>query len=125
MTSSRTRLAVLSGAFLVALVIVLLHLWFLMVVEQEAWARRSYENRWAFRSVPSQRGRLFDRYGELLAWDEPTTRASIYYRRFRIYHVIGAAVHGATHWASLQKHLDGTTYTIEHGVLGPRIAVED
>ena len=125
MTSSRTRLAVLSGAFLAALAIVLLHLWSLMVVEQDVWARRSYENRWAFRSVPSQRGRLLDRDGDLLAWDEPTTRASIYYRRFRVYHVIGAAVHGATHWASLQPHRAGTTYTIEDGVLGPRIAAED
>ena len=125
MTSSRTRLAVLSGVFLTALVIVLLHLWSLMVVEQDAWARRSYENRWAFRSVPSQRGRLFDRDGELLAWDEPTTRASIYYRRFRVYHVVGAAVHGATHWASLQPTRVGTTYTIEGGVLGARVAAED
>lgn len=116
---------VLSGAFLTALSILLVHLFILMVQEQEVWARRSYENRWAFRSVPSQRGQLFDRNGELLAWDEPTTRASIYYRRFRMYHVVGAAVHGATHWASLRPHQVGTTYTIEHGVLGPRVAAED
>ncbi|MGK0155861.1 MAG: penicillin-binding protein 2 [Neolewinella sp.] len=125
MTSSRTRLVVLSGAFLTALGILLVHLFILMVQEQEVWARRSYENRWAFRSVPSQRGQLFDRNGELLAWDEPTTRASIYYRRFRVYHVVGAAVHGATHWASLRPHQVGTTYTIENGVLGPRVAAED
>tara|TARA_R110002096_G_scaffold161998_10_gene329052 strand:+ start:484 stop:2928 length:2445 start_codon:yes stop_codon:yes gene_type:complete len=125
MTSSRTRLAVLSGVFVVALGIVLLHLWFLMVQENDAWARRSYENRWAFRSVPSQRGQLFDRDGERLAWDEPTTRASIYYHRFRLYHVVGAAVHGATLWASLQPLQKGTTYSYFDGVLGPRVAAED
>lgn len=125
MTSSRTRVMVLSSAFAVALGIVLLHLWFLMVQQQDAWARRSYENRWAFRSVPSQRGRLFDRHGELLAWDEPTTRASIYYRRFRVYHVVGAAVHGATHWSDLVSDGAGATYTIADGVLGPRVAAAD
>ena len=125
MTSSRTRLGVLSGVFLAGLCIVLLHLWFLMVQDQEVWALRSYENRSAFRSVPSQRGMLLDRDGELLAWDEPTTKVSVYYRRFRLYHVVGAAVHGATYLASLQPARSGTTYNYQEGVLGPRSAVED
>jgi len=125
MSSSRTRLGVLSAVFGVGLFAVLLHLWFLMVQQEEVWARRSYENRWAFRSVPSQRGSLRDRDGVVLAWDEPTSRVSVYYHRFRLRHVIGAAVHGATEWANLRAERAITTYTYLPGVLGPRVAAED
>ena len=125
MTSSSTRLGVLSAVFLGGVGVVLIHLWFLMVHNEEVWARRSYENRWAFRSVPSQRGSLRDRDGVVLAADASTTRVSIYYHRFRLRHVVGAAVHGATHWANLRSARAGTTYTYLPGVLGPRVAAED
>lgn len=125
MTSSRTRLGVLSLIFFAGLGVVVVHLWFLMVQNEEVWARRSYENRSAFRSVPSMRGSLRDRDGVVLARDVPTTRVSLYYHRFRLRHVIGAAVHGATHWASLIEARAGTTYTYLPGVLGPRVAAED
>ena len=125
MISTHSRLAVVSGVFVAGLVVVLIHLWFLMVQDHEVWARRSYKNRSAFRSVPSQRGRLIDRFGRDLAYDVPTTRASINYRRFRVYHVVGAAVHGAGHWASLHADTVGTAYTYHEGVLGPRAAVRD
>jgi len=125
MTSSSARLGVLSAIFLAGVGVVSLHLWFLMVQEEEVWARRSYENRWAFRSVPSQRGALLDRNGVVLARDVSTTRVSIYYHRFRLRHVIGAAVHGATYWANLIKGRAGTTYTYLPGVLGPQVAAED
>lgn len=125
MTSTHSRLRVVSGVFVVGLVVVLIHLWFLMVQDHEVWARRSYKNRSAFRSVPSQRGRLIDRYGRDLAYDVPTTRASINYHRFRVYHVVGAAVHGASHWANLHSDTAGTAYTFHDGILGPRAAVRD
>lgn len=125
MTSSRTRIGVLASLFGAALAMVLLHLWILMVSDQEVWARRSTENRWAFRSVPSQRGALLDRTGRVLAWDVATTRVSVYYHRFRLYHVIGAAVHGAMHWASLQPGREGTIYGFELGARGPDAAAED
>ncbi|MFK7742434.1 MAG: hypothetical protein AB8H80_19125, partial [Planctomycetota bacterium] len=60
-TTTQSRIGVLGGVFLVGLAVVLTHLWFLMVANHETWARRSYENRWAFRSVPSKRGDLRDR----------------------------------------------------------------
>ena len=94
--TTTTRIGVLAGVFGAALCVVLAHLWFLMVRDQEVWARRSYENRWAFRSVPSLRGRLLDRSGAVLAYDEPTTRVSVHYLRFRLFNCIGAAVHGGT-----------------------------
>lgn len=111
--------------FGVGLGVVVLHLWLLMVQNEEVWARRSYENRSAFRSVPSQRGSLRDRDGVVLARDVPTTRVSIYYHRFRLRHVIGAAVHGAMHWANLIEARAGTIYTYLPGVLGPRVAASD
>lgn len=94
--SSATRIGVLTAAFGAALLIVLAHLFGLMVQDQEVWARRSYENRWAFRSVPSLRGRILDRDGVELARDEATTKVSVHYLRFRLRHCVGAAVHGAS-----------------------------
>lgn len=125
MTSSRTRIGVLGAAFGAGLFVVLLHLWFLMVQDQPVWARRSYENRWAFRSVPSQRGALLDRFGRVLAHDEPTTRVSVYYLRFRLRHVVGAAVHGAMRWADQQPGRAGTIYGYRDGPLGPAAAGRD
>jgi cell division protein FtsI/penicillin-binding protein 2 len=124
-TPTRTRIGVISGVFLLGLVVVVVHLWLLMVQDQEVWARRSYENRWAFRSVPSQRGLISDRFGRELARDVPTSRVSVYYHRFRLYHVVGAAVHGAMLWASLQPALTGTVYTYRSGTLGAAQAVGD
>ena len=94
--TSRTRIGVLGAVFVGALLVVVGHLFLLMVRDQSVWARRSYENRWAFRSVPSLRGRLLDRDGVELARDEATTRVSVHYLRFRLRHCVGAAVHGGT-----------------------------
>ncbi|MCB9879657.1 MAG: hypothetical protein H6835_18845 [Planctomycetes bacterium] len=105
MTPTRTRIGVVGALLGAGLVIVLLHLADLMLVEHDVWARRSYENRWAFRSVPSQRGALRDRFGRMLCRDEPTTRVSVYYHRFRLRHPVGAAVHGARVWTGVR---DGT-----------------
>lgn len=125
MTSSRTRIGVIGAVFGGGLFVVLLHLWFLMVQEQPVWARRSYENRWAFRAVPSQRGALLDRHGRVLAHDEPTTRVSVHYLRFRLRHVVGAAVHGAMRWADQQPGRVGTVYGYRDGPLGPLAAGRD
>lgn len=124
MKSTRSRIGVVAMGLVVGFCAVMLHLWILMVHQHDAWARRSRENRWAFRSVPSQRGSLLDRRGRLLACDEPTTELAIYYERFRVYHPVGAAVHGATLWASLQPGAEGSRYGYLDGALGPQAAVE-
>ena len=119
MTPTRTRVAALGGVFVLGLVAVVVHLWVLMVHDNEIWAARSNKNRWSFRSVPSERGALLDRFGRVLAHDEPTTELSIHYARFRLRNVIGAAVHGATAWARLQPARDGAAFDYQDGALGP------
>ncbi len=123
--TTRTRIGVLGLVFAGALAVVLLCLWLLMVHDQDVWLRRSNENRWSFRSVPSQRGVLRDRLGRVLANDQPTTRLTVHYERFRLRHAVGAAVHAATTWARQQPGGEGTTYDYLDGVLGPLAAVND
>jgi len=96
-----------------------------MVQDQEVWARRSYENRWAFRSVPSLRGRLLDRNGVELARDEATTRISVHYLRFRLRNCVGAAVHGASVCQALEDPRGDWRYAYREGPRGPRQAVRD
>lgn len=124
-STSTTRIGVLAGVFGGALLVVLVHLWFLMVQHQDVWARRSYENRWAFRSVPSLRGRLLDRNGVELSHDESTTRVSVHYLRFRLRHSVGAAVHGASVCRRLDQPDGAWRYRYAAGALGPRQAVRD
>lgn len=124
-SSSGTRIGVIGGCFLAGLAIVLLHLWILMVQQNEVWARRSHENRWSFRSVPSMRGAVRDRLGTVLAYDEPAIEMSVHYQRFRQFHPIGAAVHGAMLWARLQPGGEGTVYGYLPGALGPEAAIRD
>jgi penicillin-binding protein 2 len=125
MSSTRSRIGVLAGLFAAGFVLVLLHLWGIMVADHRAWARRSHENRWTFRLVPSVRGAVHDRTGIVLAHDEPTMELSLHYRRFRLWHAVGAAVHGATAWAQLQPGREGTVYSYEGPLLGPEQAAAD
>ncbi|MEO6595724.1 MAG: penicillin-binding transpeptidase domain-containing protein, partial [Planctomycetota bacterium] len=125
MSTTGSRIGVIAACLGLGFGIVLLHLWFVMVQNHELWTRRSHENRWSFRSVPSQRGALRDRQGELLAYDEPTMQLSLYYWRFRWRHPVGAAVHGATAWANSQVGGCGTTYSYFDGGLGPSAAARD
>ncbi|MBL8730732.1 MAG: hypothetical protein JNM25_20100 [Planctomycetes bacterium] len=124
MSSTRARIGVVGGCLAAGFCVVLLHLWFVMVQQHDVWARRSRENRWAFRSVPSQRGAILDRQGRVLAHDEPTMQLSLHYLRFRLRHPVGAAVHGATSWAALQPGREGTRYGYVDGALGPLAAAE-
>lgn len=129
MTSARAtstaRIGVLAGVFCAALLIVIGHLFVLMVEDQDVWARRSYENRWAFRSVPSLRGRLLDRNGEVLAEDEATTRVSVHYALFRLRHCVGASVHGASVYRKLEDSAAAWRYGYAGGERGPRAAARD
>ena len=122
MTATRTRIGVVGGVFAVGLVVVAVHLWLMMVDDHEAWARRSHENRWSFKAVPSQRGALLDRFGRVLATDEPTTELALHYVRFRLRHPVGAAVHGATTWARVQGHVD-PVFRYEEGPQGADAAM--
>lgn len=125
MSTTRSRIGMLGGLFTAGFAVVLLHLWGIMVGGHETWARRSHENRWAFRLVPSVRGAIHDRTGIVLAHDEPTMELSLHYRRFRLWHAVGAAVHGATAWAQLQPGREGTVYSYEGPLLGPEQAIMD
>lgn len=125
MSSTQGRIGLVGTVFATGFVAIAVHLWFLMVDQQDTWARRSYENRWSFRSVPSQRGALRDRHGRLLAYDEPTTELALHYQRFRQFHPVGAAVHGAIALAALDPARSGTTFDYGDGALGPLSAVRE
>ena len=125
MTPTTTRIGRLGVVFACGFAIVLAHLGWLMLRDHEVWARRSHDNHWAFRSVPSQRGTLFDRFGERLAFDVPTTQFTVNYQRFRQRHPVGAAVHAATLLASLQPATSGTAYDYSDGLLGAEAAARD
>lgn len=125
MSSTQGRIGLVGTVFTTGFVVVAVHLWFLMVDHQDAWARRSYENRWSFRAVPSQRGALRDRHGRLLAYDEPTTELALHYQRFRQFHPVGAAVHGAIALAALDPARSGTIFDYGDGALGPLSAVRE
>ena len=92
MSSSQSRIGVLGIVFLLAALVVVGHLFFVMVSNHEIWAARSHQNRWAFRSVPSLRGAIHDRHGRVLAHDEPTMEVTLFYKRFRMRHPVGAAI---------------------------------
>lgn len=125
MSSTQGRIGLVGTVFTIGFVVLAVHLWFLMVDQQDTWARRSYENRWSFRAVPSQRGALLDRHGRLLAYDEPTTELALHYQRFRQFHPVGAAVHGANALAALDPARSGTTFDYGDGVLGPLSALRE
>lgn len=93
MKDSRRRLLVLSLVYLLVAGCLLAYLGRTMVVQHEDWLRRSYTNRWAFRDVPTKRGSVRDRRGELLVFDRPTSALEIHYREFRRRHPCGAALH--------------------------------
>lgn len=124
-SSSHSRIGVLSAVFVAGLAVVLVHLWFLMVHNHQVWAQRSYENRWAFRSVPSRRGSLLDRNGQVLARDVPTMQVTLYYQQFRRYNVVGAAVHGAHAWSHANAGTEVGGYGFVGGQRGPRQACRD
>ena len=124
-SSSSARIGVLAVVFAAALVAVLVHLFWLMVQEQDVWTRRSYENRWAFRSVPSLRGRVLDRTGVEVASDEATTRVFVHYLRFRLRHCVGAAVHGASVCQAIDDPQGDWRYDYGDGLRGARQAARD
>jgi len=124
-STSRSRIDVLSLVFVAAVLVVVAHLFYVMVGNHEVWAARSHENRWAFRSVPSLRGAIRDRTGRVLVHDSPTMQVSLYYLRFRLRHPVGAAVHGATIWGRQHPGGELTSYDYAPGLLGPEAAARD
>ena len=123
MKTTQARIGVVAGCLGAGFCVVLLHLWFVMVHQHETWAQRSRDNRWAFRSVPSQRGSLLDRHGRVLAYDEPSMQLSVYYLRFRLRHPVGAAVHAATRWSELRGG-EPVRYGYAATAAGPMAAVQ-
>jgi cell division protein FtsI/penicillin-binding protein 2 len=119
------RIGRLGIAFAAVTVLLLGHLALLMLVEHPVWAQRSHQNRWAFRAVPSLRGPIVDRHGEVLAADEPTTTLSVYYLRFRQWHPVGAAVHAATLWQRQVQPEAAAFFGYRDGPLGPEAACRE
>jgi cell division protein FtsI/penicillin-binding protein 2 len=101
MNSSQRRLRTIVMAYGIAASLVFSYLAYLMVVQHESWELRSYGNRWAFRDVPTRRGSIRDRHGQILVKDTPTTSLSVYYREFRRRHPCGVSIHGANICARL------------------------
>ncbi|MBL8753477.1 MAG: hypothetical protein JNK15_09265 [Planctomycetes bacterium] len=127
-STTAERIGVLGVVFGAGVAVVVVHLWWLMVAQQPVWAARSHENRWAFRTVPSQRGAMLDRHGRLLVCDEPTMELGVYYDRFRLFHPVGAAVHGASLWAHVRSGLDdpiGLDHDYGDGERGAMQAAEE
>lgn len=125
MSPLQRRIGRLGAVFAVLAAVLLGHLAWLMVFEHGVWARRSQQNRWAFRSVPSLRGPILDRFGAVLAADEPTTSLSIYYQRFRLRHPVGAALHAAMLWQRVAAPEAAAVYAYRPGPLGPDAACRD
>jgi penicillin-binding protein 2 len=123
MSGTTTRLWRLGAVYAVLLLAVGVHLGGVMLAAHEDWLVRSYRNRWAFRDVPSVRGALLDRFGRVLASDEPTFELGCVYEHFRLLHPVGAAIHGAT----LATRLCGSEvrYGYCGGALGPEQAARD
>lgn len=71
-----------------------------MLGEHEQWLERSYRNRWAYRDVPSRRGSILDRHGNLLASDRPGFDLEISYRALRRSHPVAMALHAANLYAT-------------------------
>jgi cell division protein FtsI/penicillin-binding protein 2 len=122
-SDARSRIGLLASLFAAAAGSLLVYLWFVMVRAESTWAQRSHENRWSFRAVPSQRGRLLDRHDRVLAQDRPTTQLALHYPRFRQKHPVGAAVFGATRWSTAVDGQPAVRYDYGEGALGPEAAV--
>ncbi|MEC7584600.1 MAG: penicillin-binding transpeptidase domain-containing protein [Planctomycetota bacterium] len=120
--SSSSRLSVLGVVYACGLLVVLGHLLIVMVVDHEDWLVRSYRNRWAFRDVPTVRGTIEDRMGQLIAQDEPVFELSCVYERFRLLHPVGAAVHGATLWSRLSGN--EVRFGYRQDAVGPQAAFD-
>ncbi|MFK7741600.1 MAG: penicillin-binding transpeptidase domain-containing protein, partial [Planctomycetota bacterium] len=71
-------------------------------------------------------GDLLDRNGTEVAVDEPTTQVLLYYRQFRRWNVVGAALHGAQVWQyALGPHATSQDYAYQDAGFGPDRAVRD
>jgi len=116
--NSAQRIRWVGGIFALALLAVLVHCWFVMVEQREQWQQRSFENRWAFRSIPPLRGAITDRLGRVLARDVPTFQVAVDYEQFRRMHPMGAAVHGAMHVAAHFPELQDVRFSYAPGPRG-------
>lgn len=122
--NSAQRIRWVGGIFALALLAVLVHCWFVMVEQQDQWLQRSFDNRWAFRSIPPLRGAITDRLGRVLARDVPTFQVAVDYEQFRRMHPMGAAVHGAMHVAAHFPELQDVRFCYAPGPRGPLAACE-
>ncbi len=95
MKVGRTRIHTLLAGFAACATGLVVHLFWIMIVQHDDWLERSVRNRWAFRDVPAQRGALQDRFGRVIAEDRPALSVLLHYRAFRRDHPLGCAVHGA------------------------------
>ena len=66
------RLTMVTCLILAAFLVILLRLWFLQVVRGNLYRMQSEKNRIHLQDIPSFRGLIFDRHGELLVDNRPS-----------------------------------------------------
>ena len=94
MSAGQRRITVIGVCLAVAAAVVIAYLARIMLVEREVWLERSFENRWAFRDVPSRRGTIHDRNGIVVATDVACFTLHLDLARFHAAHPCGQAQSG-------------------------------
>lgn len=125
MRGSQRKIMLLGAVFLTFQAVLVGFLANVMVTEHDSWLVRSYRNRWTFRDTPTERGAIWDRFGqEVLAIDRAEFELLVHYQRFRRNHPVGCAVHGGELLRAAGGDR-GALFTYEPGVgRGPREAFD-
>ncbi len=95
MSGSARRIVAVGALFWAAALTVVGALVHTMLIQHPFWLERSYRNRWAFRDVPTRRGSICDRQGQVLVEDQPRFALDLDYDAFRRGHPAGGAIAAA------------------------------
>ena len=93
MSSAAQKLLVLSGVFFVCLATLLGRLLYLQGFQRESFVASRENRQLAWASLPDRRGAILDRWGEVLAQDEPGYELRVDYRKFRRKHPLALLLH--------------------------------
>lgn len=96
---AQRRFGPLIGVVGVGLVVLCVRLFQVQIVEHEVWAQQAVGLVRSSRVLPSHRGSILDRNGNLLVRDEDAYRLDFRYREFRREHPLGVLAHA---FASLE-----------------------
>ncbi|HHI79714.1 MAG TPA: hypothetical protein ENK02_07015 [Planctomycetes bacterium] len=93
MSSAAQRLWVLAGVLVFLLLVLLGKLLYLQGFQREVFVARRENRQLAWASLPDRRGAILDRWGSVLAQDEPGYELRIDYRKFRRGHALALLLH--------------------------------